>query len=86
MDSLSSSTFVNLFCTIGRELPRLAHVVRTLEDLHLLEAELSASCSDYEREVADLNATIVKFQDAFDDMERLRGVYSKLQAADEGAS
>lgn len=72
---------MDVFCKLGRELPRFAHVVRTLEGLEMLASDVDESRREYERTVAELKVTVAKYQDAFDDMEKLRSAYSKLQTA-----
>lgn len=71
--------FVEVFCQLGRELPRFINIVHTLENVDVLANQLDVSRREHEATVAGLKATIAKYQDAFADIEKLRAKYSRLQ-------
>jgi exonuclease VII small subunit len=53
--------------------------MHALEGMETLAADVDDSRREYERAVAELKATVAKYQDAFADMEKLRAAYARLQ-------
>ncbi|KAF1332210.1 hypothetical protein FI667_g3870, partial [Globisporangium splendens] len=71
--------FIDLFLKIGDELPRYTHVLSTLASMDRIMSDLSRRQSEFESVVTTLTAVIADYQTVYDEIERVRSVYSQLQ-------